>query len=490
VGENGARVVDEIARVARAAPDRPALIDRDRRTTYGQLAEQIDSRAEFLAEHGAETGRAVGLLLPNRAASVATLLGTARAGSVAVLFPPSLTPAELRHYSHEAGIRLIISEPAHGPLVEAAGGRVRGRTGKDLDAFELDSPPVEGLRGEDFICQLTSGADQPPKIAIRSHRAVWNEVEDFADEIGITDRDAVLVLPSIAHSYGLIGGTLAPLSRGGRAILWDRFAPEEVAGLIRAERPTLLYGVPFVYRALATAPVGNPEDLASLRVAFSAGAPLPRDVDDGFALRYGRRIAQNYGTTEAGVISIRLEWTPELQGSVGRPVRHRTVTIVDGRGKAFAPGRGSVGGVIVESPALARGYLGAGAAWGGSALKDGRLLTGDLGWMSGDGYVFLTGRAGRVIRIAGAAVDPAEVERVIASLPGVREVAVVGVPLPFKGVGVKAVVVADGLAAADVIRHCRRHLASIMVPEIVEFRAALPRTPAGKILRRALPEPQ
>jgi long-chain acyl-CoA synthetase len=109
--------------------------------------------------------------------------------------------------------------------------------------------------------------------------------------------------------------------------------------------------------------------------------------------------------------------------------------------------------------------------------------------MNEDGSLFLLGRKSQIIRVAGVAVDPVEVERIIAMLPEVRDVAVVGVPHVEKGEVLKAVVAADGLTGADVVRHCQRFMEGITVPEIIEFRPALPRTPAGKILRRALRDP-
>jgi acyl-CoA synthetase (AMP-forming)/AMP-acid ligase II len=397
--------------------------------------------------------------------------------------PPTLTATELLQYCQETGTQIVLSVPGHRALAETAGGRRVENGSGDLEAFRFDVPPANPLLPGDFLGQLTSGADRLPKVAIRTDAAVWNEIEDFADEIALTTHDAVLVLSSIAHSYGLIGGTLAPLCRGGSVILRDRLVTEEVLELIRDQRPTILYAVPVMYRALTTAPSRGTEELASLRLCFSAGAPLPRDVDDGFALRFGRRISQNYGTTEAGVISVRLEWTPRLRESVGRPVRHRIVTIVDADARPLTPG--SVGAVIVQSPALARDYLER-AQGGETILEGGWFRTGDLGWMSEDGYLFLTGRTSQIICIAGATIDITEVEEVIAALPGVQEVAVVRVPHHEMGEILKAVVVAEGLATVDVLQHCRRHLSSIWVPKIVEFRPALPRTAAGKILRRAM----
>jgi len=482
-GSSGALILESIDHWAHISPNRMALIDSSRAMTFGQLREEISSCASFLSARGVAERQAIGLLLPNSATFAAALLGIATIGSSAILFPPALPAAELLQYCQDTGTQIVLSVPAHRALAETAGGRIVGNGPGDLQVVRFDISPANTLQRGDFLGQLTSGADHLPKVAIRTDAAVWNEIEDFADEIALTARDAVLVLSSIAHSYGLIGGTLAPLCRGGCVILRDRFVPHEVLDLIHHARPTILYAVPVVYRALTTAPSRGTEELASLRLCFSAGAPLSRDVDDGFALRFGRRISQNYGTTEAGVICVRLAWTPRLRESVGRPVRHRIVTIVATDGRPLSPG--SAGEVMVRSPALARGYL-EGTHGRESALEDGWFRTGDLGWTDEDGHLFLAGRASQIIHVGRETIDIAEVEGVIAALPGVQEVAVVRVTHHEKGDGLKAVVVAEGTAADDVLQHCQRHLPRIGVPKIVEFRTALPRTAAGKILRRVL----
>lgn len=476
-------VVDAIERWARSASKRLALVDGHRSVTFGQLRGEIAACAALVRACDVGGRQAIGLFLPNCATFVVALLGIAATERAAILFPPTLTAEELLHYCREAGTRIVLTDPAHRSVVTAATGRAVGHGLDGLEAFWVDVAPRPPLEPGDFIGQLTSGADRPPKVAIRTHAAVWNEIEDFGDEIGLAARDTMLVLPSIAHSYGLIGGTLAPLCRGARVILRDRFIRDEVLEIARRDRPTILYAVPVMYRALVAAPVQRAGAMATLRLCFSAGAPLPRDVDETFAQRYGQRIAQNFGTTEAGVITIRLEWTPRLAGSVGRPVRHRAAIIADPDGRPLSPG--SVGAVKVQSRALARGYL-RGKQGVDPSLKDGWFSTGDLGWMSEDGYLFLTGRASQVVQIGDSMVDLTEVEGLIGALPGVREAAVVGMDQLTQGARLKAVVVAHGLVAADIIEHCRRQLPGIPVPEIVEFREALPRTTAGKILRRGL----
>ncbi len=456
------------------------MTDRAGTTTFGQLRREAAACAEFLAPSGGR-GVPIGLCLPDGAAFVAALLGTAAAGGVGVLLPTGLGSADLRAHCREAGVRILLSTADHRALVEAGGGRLVRRGPAGLILFTLDEPGGCGTHPGDFIAQLTSGVEYPSKVAVRTHAAVWAEIERVAEAIDLTKRDAALVLSALSHSYGLIGGTLAPLCRGARVILGGRRGPEDVLRTARRERPTVMFAVPLTYAGLAGAP-GGWRHLASLRLALSAGAPLSRDVDERFAERYGRRVSQDYGTTEMGTISLRLDGTAAPAGSVGRPLSHAAVRIVQPDGRAVSPG--CRGEVIVRSPALARRYLGAAPAAPG--LAGDHLSTGDLGWLDDGGHLFLSGRMGSLIHLGDAAIDPAEVESVISRLPGVREVAVVGVPGAPAADRLKAVVVAEGVTAAGIRQHCRAHLDGRRVPEIVEFRAAIPRTPAGKILRRAL----
>jgi len=482
MGTSIPRVVALIAKWATDTPDRPAVTDRDGTITFGQLWSDSGSWAALLTRHGVRAGDAVGLVLPNRRQFVPILLGIARVDAVAVLFPPSLPAPDLRRYGEIAGTRLILTSVAHQTLVLEAGGSTCPGGFQTLRRFTFPAPSAAGLARGDWIIQLTSGADQPSKLAVRTHDAVWNEIACFAEEIQLLETDTTLVLSSISHSYGLIGGTLAPLCRGGRVILEDGFDPHVVLQALRQERPTILFAVPAMYRGLLHTPACEGEALLPLRLCFSAGAPLPHDLDDSFARRFGRRICQDYGSTEAGVITLRLTWSPYLRDSVGRPVRGREVAVVGPQGKKLEPG--AVGEVVVASPALARGYLGDRSSL--LPIDPNRFCTGDLGWADETGHLFLVGRKSSLVHVADVVVDPAVVEAVITGIPGIKDAAVVGIADQAGNGRVKAVVVAEGITGDQIIRHCRERLPATHVPQAVEFCERIPRTVAGKTLRRLL----
>lgn len=475
-------IIKEIERRAGAAPGSPAVTDGSGTTTFGRLWDDASACAAFLAPYGGG-GAAIGLCFSNGAPFVAALLGVARNGSAAILLPTGLGVMELRTYCREAAAAVLLTSADHRSLLEAAGGRLRRWGPAGMALFAMDARAGDQLQAGDFIGQLTSGVDDPSKVAVRTHAAVWAEIQGVAEAVRLTAADATFVLSAISHSYGLVGGTLAPLCRGARVILGDRRFPEEALRTARRERPTILFAVPVTYQALADGSAGARGDLSSLRLCLCAGASLPRDVDEEFTRRYGLRIGQDYGTTEVGTISLRLEWSPQRAGSVGRPLPHVSVAIADPDGRSLPAGRR--GEVIIQSPALARRYLGT-PPEASAGLRGNCLSSGDLGWLDDEGYLFLADRKTSLIYVEGAAVDPVEVESVISRLPGVREVAVVGVPGAQPAERLKAVVVADGLTATCIQQHCRAHLRVCQVPEIIEFRDAIPRTPAGKILRRVL----
>lgn len=475
---------ERLRRHAQDAPRTPAIDDGYSVATFEGLWRAGSTCADFLAARGVQPGEPVGLLFGNRAHLVAGLLGAALRGAVAVLLPASLPPEHFGDYRRTAGLRLVLLQAGLGGLLPPASTWRPAGVLPGIEALVADRRPRDDLPPEGFIGQLTSGVDAPPKIALRSVAAVWDEIQVVTEALGLSARDRVLVLPSITHSYGLIGGTLAPLRQGAGVIVRDRLPARDVLAVAQRLRPTVLFATPRAYTEIvADALDRDDRELSSLRLCLSAGAALPAWVAEKFHTLHGRRIAQDYGCTEAGTIALRLEWTPESEESVGRPLRGRTVAVLDASGRGAAPGE--LGEIVVQSPGLALGYL---ERSGLRTLSD-AFATGDLGRVDREGRLFLAGRKGSLIHGRGAAIDPADIEAVIAQAPHVHDVAVVGVPAQTGGDTIKAVVVGEDLTRGGILEYCRRRLPPPHVPDIVEFAEAIPRTPAGKVLRRRLRSP-
>ncbi|MDI3316016.1 MAG: class I adenylate-forming enzyme family protein [Bacillota bacterium] len=466
-------------------PGAVALVEPGGAARYGDL-QQAAREVRHLLQATAPAGQALdpgALALPNGLAFVAALLAAASDGRPAALLPPTLPHAEMVRRAEEAGARWLLLPLEAGPTGRPVAGRIDA-LGLRLERWEGRGA---GWRPGDLIAQLTSGADEPSKLAVRTGAAVWNEIVDFAADAGRELVLSTLVATSLAHSYALVGGTLTPLALGGRVAVAPGPEREPVVALARRSRPALLFGVPLLYRRLVEGEA-EPDAFRSVLGFLSAGAPLERGVHDAFAEAYGRRIGQDYGSTEAGIMTLRLAWSEPLDGSVGRPVRHRQVTILDEADEPLPPRR--TGEVVLRSPGLARAYLGPGGEERSRAagLDRGFWRTGDMGWLDEEGHLFLAGRRSQLVRIDGHLLDVHALESALSASPGVREAAVVPLgrePGSTTATGLRVVVAAPEVSRAELEERCRR-LGLEGLPVEVRFLPALPRSAAGKILRRLL----
>jgi long-chain acyl-CoA synthetase len=257
--------------------------------------------------------------------------------------------------------------------------------------------------------------------------------------------------------------------------------------LLEQHAATIFPGVPFNFRLLAELDART--DLSALRLCYSAGTALPESAFGGFLDRYGIPVRQLYGCTEAGVMTINVDPDPvATAASVGTPAHGVTVKVVDDEDTPLPAGE--VGEVAVASPALTRGYADMDDL-NREVFRDGSYFTGDLGRLDDEGRLFITGRKKLLIEVAGHKVDPIEVEDVLVAHPKVREAVVVGVKGRVEGEEVvRAAIVPrdDDCEPRELIEFCRQRLANFKVPQVVEFREEIPKSPLGKILRKYLIE--
>jgi long-chain acyl-CoA synthetase len=227
-------------------------------------------------------------------------------------------------------------------------------------------------------------------------------------------------------------------------------------------------------------------DVSSLRLCFSAGTALPRSTFEAFGERFGVLVRQLYGSTETTVIAANLSADPVATfESVGRPVAGVDVAIVDDEGAPLPVGE--TGEITVASPAATQGYAEM-PELNEVAFRDGHFFTGDLGRLDEDGLLYVVGRKKLLIETGGFKVDPIEVEAVIDDHPAVAESVVVGVETEIPGEQrVKAVVVRAGeCEERELVAFCRERLANFKLPQSVEFRDEIPKSPLGKVLRKYL----
>lgn len=479
---------------AARTPERLAVREA-RDWTYRDLRVWSATVTDALAPHCRQPGQRVGLMMPNSAAYVAAFYGIARAGAVIAPLNVRYRSQEIVYYLDDTQASALVVPPDLVPIVhdaiaglarppavvvvDDAGGcrTVSAGGGAGRPVPSADSPPL--------LHQYTSGSTGAPKRVIRTHAQLLFELERLARVFRLDADDRLLGTAPFTHVNGLVRTMMTSMFVGGTLFPVREFKRRDVLDLIARERLTYFGAVPYMFVILADTPVRGTVDLSSLRTLFSASAPLLPADNRRFREKYGHWIPQLYGSTETGTISVNV--AADVAGSlasVGVPLPDVRISVVDDEGRAVAPE--VEGEVRIASPGAIRGYDGNPDA-NATAFRDGWYWSGDLGRMSADGALTLTGRKKFLINRGGFKVNPLEVEEAIASHAKVHEVAVVGAPGPHGDDIVRCVIVATEACTPDeIVSHCTARIADYKIPSRIEFRASLPKSETGKLLRHEL----
>ena len=453
--------------------ERRAITDERRSATYSELAERVTRSATMLANAGIGRGHRVGILLPNSLELVECFLACLVAGGAAVLINPSARATEVRRMLLDAGVdALLCSSPGSSDLASEETACF-AHDGERLTAARSGrrriARPGAPSPDDPALVAYSSGTTAAPQAVVRTHANLWWEAENFWSATRLTPSDVILGVVPLTHAHGLGNAVLASLRSGAHLVLRARFLRSQTLDVLAAERVSAFPTVPFMVRMLETADRRRSWDLSALRLCFSAGAALPREVFDAFRARFGVAVRQLYGLTEAGSVSLNTAPEPELDPlSAGHPLGSTTITIEDARGREVPPGE--TGEIVVRSPASCGDARGA-------------LHTRDEGRWSPRGELVITGRTSSFINTGANKVDPLEVAAVLRLHPAVADAVVFGVPAPHGEQLVAAVVVArDACSTAELRGHCKALLSPHKVPRVLRFRASLPRSPLGKVL--------
>jgi long-chain acyl-CoA synthetase len=471
-------------------PDRAALVCGQETIAYAELDDRIARAAAGLAARGVGPGDPVALLLRNGPPFVIAFLATVRLGAVAVPLSPQLKPAEIEFSLRESGARAVVADRERARICRALDGltlQVLSPGAIEQEPRGVHDPPAGDAAA---VFSYSSGTTGRPKRVSRSHDQLRWEAEQVGAAMALDGDDAVFCAIALHHTYGLGCCMLASLARGATLVIAADAQPlalrhRELLGQLVRCGATVVPAVPYVLRILAESQVDA--DLSALRLCFSAANVLPRSTFDAFDSRFGVPIRQLYGSTETGTVTLNLDEDPwATAASIGRPLDGIDVAVLDADDQPIGDGR--IGEIAVRSPAAMHGYAGVPEDIARQDFRDEWFLTGDRGRLDDQGRLFLTGRRKLLIDVSGDKVDPIEVEDVLAVHPKVREVVVVGVPGKVEGEDrIKAVVVADdGCQERELVRFCRERLANHKVPQLVEFRDEIPRSSAGRVLRKYL----
>lgn len=486
--------LDLAAGRAALTPERPAVYWEGRWHTYAEMNGRAERLAARLAEQGVTKGDRVSILAHNHLAHLDLILGTPKLGFVYTPLNYRLSAREQREIGRYLEPSVVFFDAANA----AVAGEVASALGVPtvpLEGYEAwlaaapAPPPSPTLTPEDTqMILLTGGTTGLPSGAVQPYRQGFYNAVNTVLSWGLREDDCTVQATPCFHA-AVNALTVPPLHLGARVALQRTFEPGEYLRLLRETSATLLFMVPTMYGMLLEHPDFGGTDLRGVRWAISGGAPCPERVREAFAAR-GVPFKQGYGLTEAGVncFAISVEEARERPTSVGKPVLHAEAKVCREDGSEVSGGE--VGHLLLRGLHVFGGYFRRPEKTR-AALKDGWLWTGDLARRDDEGFFYIAGRHKEMFISGGENVFPAEVEGALYTHPAVAECAVVGVPDARWGeVGLAALVLRPGASSseAELRAHLKAHLAGYKVPKHLRFMARLPKSGAGKILKRELLE--
>lgn len=494
----GATMPEWLGRRALLSPDRPALWFAGQRWSFRELAERSADTARRLARLGVGPGDRVAVLLQNGPAFVFLVHAAARLGAVLVPLNTRLAPPELAWQLEDAGVALLVYDAANAArAVEAASGVpglrlvVTGPAGGEGgDATPLETVPPRDIGLRDLVelqaphtIIYTAGTTGRPKGALLTYGNHWWSAVGSALNLGIHADDRWLCCLPLFHVGGL-SILWRSVIYGTGVVLHSRFDPAAVNEALDAQGVTIVSAVSTMLAEMLAARGARPYP-PTLRCVLLGGGPAPPALLEA-CRALGVPVVTSYGLTETASQAATLapEDGSRMPGAAGKPLFPTEIRVVRGDLPA-APGE--VGEIQVRGPTVSPGYVNSPAP----GAPGGWLTTGDVGYLDGEGYLYVVDRRDDLIVSGGENVYPAEVEAVLVALEGVADAGVVGIPDARWGQVPMAWVVPRPGAALDeatVLAHCRRHLGGYKVPVRVRFAGALPRNAMGKLLRRVLRE--
>jgi len=456
------------------------------------LAQSQKVAAHLQTKFGVKPGDRVALWVKNCPEFVPAVFGILSAGGVVVPINNFLKPAEASYIVNDSGANVLITDAelaAHFETLKAARPSLEIlRVEKFAASGSADSRfTVHDSRTESDLAALlyTSGTTGHPKGAMLTHGNFLHNVASCMAALDVREDDRIVVALPQFHSFMFTVGTLLPVLYGRGILLLKTLHPfKQVLEEIARHRGTILPAVPSFYRALLAVPEFG---RLPLRLCISGGAPLPVEVFNEFTRKFPFPLREGYGPTESSpVATVNPIYGINKPGSIGKPIPNVELSIRDEAGNEL-PG-GAIGEICIRGGNVMRGY------WNqpeetAKVLRDGWLYTGDVGYRDAEGYYYITDRKKDMLLVNGNNVYPREIEEVIYQFPGIKEVAVIGVPDARKGEQpVAFVAAAEGQTVDEkaLLQFVRGKLADYKLPKQIVFLPALPRNATGKILKTEL----
>ncbi|WGG48047.1 AMP-binding protein [Rossellomorea sp. DA94] len=514
--------------------DKAAIHFMGKEIGYKELYESALTFAGYLKTLGINKGDRVAIMLPNTPQSVIAYYGILYAGGVVVQTNPLYMEREIEYQMKDSGAKVILTLDILYPRVSKVMKntdlehiivtaikdylpfpknliypfiqkkqygivvKVDHRGQNHLFTEIMKSAVAEAISQEEFdfendlaLLQYTGGTTGFPKGVMLTHKnlvANASMCDAWLYKCTKGEEKMLGILPFF-HVYGMTAVLILSVMQGYKMILLPKFDAETTLKTIQKLKPTLFPGAPTIYIGLLNHPDLKKYDLSSIDSCLSGSAPLPVEVQQQFEEVTGGKLVEGYGLTESSPVThSNFLWDKaRIKGSIGVPWPGTDSAVFSMEtGEPLPPNE--MGEIVVKGPQVMKGY------WNRpeeteQTLKDGWLLTGDIGYMDEKGYFYVVDRKKDMIIAGGFNIYPREIEEVLYEHPAIQEVVAAGVPDPYRGETVKAYVVlkeGESLTEEELNEYSRKYLAAYKVPRIYEFRKELPKTAVGKILRRAL----
>lgn len=497
-------VAAQVIKQAELNPSDTAIIFEGTRRTYGEFAQRVRALAGLLRGAGVCVGDRVGFLGFNQPSFIETMFATVSLGAIFVPLNFRLTGEELAFIIDDAGVHSLIVDPDLVPVVKSVSERLPCRhfysVHGALDGFAcLESglsvaEPLSEIATssphDTLLIMYTSGTTGLPKGAMLTHgNIVWNNV-NASLAFGANKSDVLLTAAPLFHIGGLNVMTISAFQMGSPLVLLRHFDPEAVLDAIEDHSVTHMFGAPAMFLFMAQHPTFATRDLSSIEILIVGAAPCPESLISLYGQR-GISFCQGYGLTETSPFASFLgpQKCLEKLGSAGLPPVHTELRVVDHDNAAV--GSNERGEICIKGPNIMKGYWNRPEATANAIDEMGWFHSGDVGYIDEEGYLYICDRLKDMVITGGENVYPAEVESVLFEHPAITEVAVIGLPDEKWGEAVTAVAaVTDGSdLTLEVLRDFAvSKLARYKLPSRLHIVEALPRNPAGKVLKFELRE--
>jgi len=480
-------------------PERIALVFEEQEITFAQFGDTVRRQARLFRSGGVCVGDRVGYLGFNHPALLETMFAAQALGAIFVPLNYRLTAQELTFIINDAGIHTLVVDDALRPVLQPAlpdlccghyfSSESEAAGWRHLVTERAAAEPLPAAVSVDqhdvAVIMYTSGTTGLPKGAMLTHgNILWNNINAMLAFGGSRD-DVILTAAPLFHIGGLNVMTLSSFHIGSTVVLLRNFDAGRVLADIQRYHVSHMFGAPAMFLFMSQHPAFATTDLASVRNLICGAAPVPESLIELYAAR-GVDFCQGYGLTETAPFSSFLtpEWANSKLGSAGQPPLYSDTRIVDEHNRPLPAGER--GEICLRGPNIMKGYWNRPEATAAAIDQEGWFHSGDVGYFDGDGFLFICDRLKDMVISGGENVYPAEVEGALYKHESIAEVAVIGLPDEKWGEAVTAVVALhDGhhLTLEELREFAQPLLARYKLPLRLHLVDALPRNPAGKVLK-------